>query len=252
MSPENVWDIAQNHGISVLNFEHNTIAKILFPISELQFQRWFVDGHLSTLTFLNRAYSLIHIPGTVACLGWYYYAAPNHSTFAIFRRTMTLLNFISFAIFTFYPCTPPRLLPEKYGFLDTVHHDNAESVWVKGKFVNQLAAMPSLHFGYALCIGCVLVYHSGIFRRLRRGESHKSKPWKAFYILLGIAYPAFLITVIVATANHYYLDVLVATIVLGVAFVFNKVFLTFLPLEDLLLFALRLEKPKPTTGRGRL
>ncbi|KAL9112810.1 MAG: hypothetical protein Q9227_002886 [Pyrenula ochraceoflavens] len=253
MSPDTVWATAQKHGISILHFEHHTIASIFFPISEVQFQQWFMNGHLSALTFLNRAYSLIHIPGTVACLGWYYYAAPDHATFAVFRRTMTLLNFISFAIFTFWPCAPPRLLPTdnpEYGpFLDTVHHDNAESVFVQGNFVNQLAAMPSLHFGYALCIGGALIYHSGIFRR--RKSTPKPMSWKkrALYVFLGIAYPAFLITVIVATANHYYLDVVVATFVLGIAFLCNRVFLSLLPVEDIFLKVVRLEKPKPTTGR---
>lgn len=45
---------------------------------------------------------------------------------------------------------PPRLLPEEYGFLDTVRHDNAESVWMKGEVVNSLAAMPSMHFGLSI------------------------------------------------------------------------------------------------------
>lgn len=46
---------------------------------------------------------------------------------------------------------PPRLLPKEYGFLDTVRHDNAESVWMKGEVVNSLAAMPSMHFGKSTC-----------------------------------------------------------------------------------------------------
>lgn len=42
---------------------------------------------------------------------------------------------------------PPRLLPKEYGFLDTVRHDNAESIFMRGDVVNSLAAMPSMHFG---------------------------------------------------------------------------------------------------------
>ena len=58
-----------------------------------------------------------------------------------------MTNYIAFTTFAFYPTMPPRLLPEEYGFLDTVRHDNATSVWMKGEVVNSLAAMPSMHFG---------------------------------------------------------------------------------------------------------
>ena len=109
--------------------------------------------------------------------------------------------------------------------------------------------MPSMHFGYSFCIGCTMLYHSGIFRKsLEPGETRKSKPWQLFYVVLAIAYPSWIVITIVATANHYYLDACVAFFVAIIAFLCNQVFLIFLPLEDLLLWCLRLEKPIPTTG----
>jgi hypothetical protein len=162
---------------------------------------------------------------------------------------MTLTNFFAFITFIIYPCMPPRLLPEEYGFLDTVRHDDAQSVWMSGKYVNTLAAMPSMHFGYAFCIGMTIVYHSGVFRRqLERGEVKKSTFWKTFYLVLGVGYPSFILTVIVATANHYFMDALVATGFVFVAFFCNKIFYVFIPLEDLFVYTLRVEKPTPTTG----
>lgn len=162
---------------------------------------------------------------------------------------MTLTNFLAFMTFIFYPCMPPRLLPAEYGFLDTVRHDDAQSVWMSGKYVNSLAAMPSMHFGYAFCIGSTLMYHSGLFRsRLEKGEVRKSVGWKVFYVLLGLAYPVGILTTIVATANHYVLDAVVATCFVLCAFVCNKVFYVFLPLEDWFLWILRAEKPIPSTG----
>jgi hypothetical protein len=120
---------------------------------------------------------------------------------------------------------------------------------MEGKYVNSLAAMPSMHFGYAFCIGCTMMYHSGIGRRtLEWGEVRKSKSLTLFYALFAIAYPSWILITIVATANHYYLDASVAFLVTIVAFMCNKVFLVFLPLEDWLLWALRLDKPVPTTG----
>ena len=144
---------------------------------------------------------------------------------------------------------PPRLLPIEYGFLDTVRHADAQSIWMSGEFVNSLAAMPSMHFGYAFCIGITLVYHSGVLRKTyEKGEAPKSIPWKALYVLLGVGYPVLILTTIVATANHYFLDAFMATIFVLLAFACNEVFLVLLPVEDLLLWALRCEKPIPSTG----
>lgn len=152
---------------------------------------------------------------------------------------MTLTNLVAFIGFTLYPCMPPRLLPAKYGFHDTVRHDNAESVWAGGNFVNQLAAMPSLHFGYAFCIGCTLLFHS---------RQKKARIWQLLNVVAAVVYPSLVLTVIIATANHYWLDALAATVVVLVAFLCNRVFMLLLPAEDLLLWVLRLEKPVPTTG----
>lgn len=162
---------------------------------------------------------------------------------------MTLTNFLAFTIFVFYPCMPPRLLPPEYGFLDSVGRDNGQSVWMSGKYVNALAAMPSMHFAYAFSIGCVLLYHSGIFRKtLEPGEVRKSKFWQIYFMWFGIAYPLFILVTIVATANHYYLDAWVGFLVTIIGFLCNRVFMVFVPLEDLLLWCLRLEKPIPSTA----
>ncbi|KAL4919182.1 hypothetical protein BDW62DRAFT_209913 [Aspergillus aurantiobrunneus] len=119
---------AQDHGIDVLNLEHKSMFSIFYPIQEADFQAFFLNGHPGWMTLFNRIYSLVHIPGTVAFISWYYWAAPDFERFATVRRTMTLGNFVAFMVFCFYPCMPPRLLPESYNFHDTVRQENAESV----------------------------------------------------------------------------------------------------------------------------
>lgn len=251
-SKTGIWDIAQDHGLAILNFEQFSWASFLFPFAEISVQQWFMHGHQTALTILNRFYALVHIPGTVGFIAFWYYAAPSHNWFAMVRRTMTLTNLLAFTVFILYPCMPPRLLPPEYGFLDSVRHDDAQSVWMSGKYVNSLAAMPSMHFGYSFCIGSTLVWHSGIFRsKLEPGEARKNWFWKLFYLLVGIAYPASILVTIVATANHYFMDAAVATLVAIAAYFGNKVFLCLLPFEDLLLWCLRLEKPIPSTDRFR-
>lgn len=167
---------------------------------------------------------------------------------------MTLGNFAAFLVFSFYPCMPPRLLPKSYGFQDTVRQENAESVWTKSNNVNQLAAMPSLHFTYAFIIGCTFLHHSGIVPALlskARRQSRLSALTGAFYAVVAIAYPLLVLLIIVATANHFWLDAVVATGSITLSYFCNRVWLLLQPLELALQLVLRVEKPIPTTGLHR-
>jgi len=168
---------------------------------------------------------------------------------------MTLGNFVAFLVFAVFPCMPPRLLPKSFGFKDTVRQSHAESVWVgeggkSGRF-NQLAAMPSLHFTYALVIGCTLFWHSGLLQSLAKKPRERSFIGMVLFGLAGVLYPMFVILVIVATANHYYLDAVMATFSVIFCFLCNRVWLILLPAERLLALILRVDKPLPTTGQHR-
>lgn len=201
---------------------------------------------------------------------------------------MTLCNLFAFTVFIFYPCMPPRLLPPEYGFIDTVNGEDATSVWQSGNFVNRLAAMPSMHFGYAFCIGSVFIYESaalsGIMEMHRRftkmrnssttwlpapgtdeeslngvaaqeieepSSSERSTGARIAFFVVGVWYPCWVLLTIVATANHYFMDAAVAVLVVLMSYACNRFLLNFLVLEDLLLWTLRLEKPIPTTGMRR-
>jgi len=64
-SAEGIWAVAQVNALRILEFEQVGPMSFLFPFKENEVQHWFMDGHQTGLTFLNRAYALIHIPGTV-------------------------------------------------------------------------------------------------------------------------------------------------------------------------------------------
>jgi hypothetical protein len=68
-----IWDVAQEHGISVLEAEEYGFLSFLFPIRERNVQQWFMQDHQNALTVLNKCYALIHIPGTV---GYVYSSLP--------------------------------------------------------------------------------------------------------------------------------------------------------------------------------
>lgn len=62
---DDIWDTAQANGLSVLNAEQYSLLRFFFPIKEIDVQKWFMDGHQELLSFLNKTYALIHIPGSV-------------------------------------------------------------------------------------------------------------------------------------------------------------------------------------------
>lgn len=62
---EAIIEVAEGHGLAVLQFEQFSWLSFLFPYKEYDVQQWFMGGHQTALTFLNRAYALVHIPGTV-------------------------------------------------------------------------------------------------------------------------------------------------------------------------------------------
>lgn len=144
----------------------------------------------SVMTWINRTYSFIHIPGSITFLVWLFYYThrrnyldeANEEGFGEMkappggpgiyesrRRAMALCNLLAFVIFTAWPCMPPRLLSadtsegetgklaRSYGFVDTVHGPDGEaSIWTDNRFTNKFAAMPSLHYGYSLLIGLTI------------------------------------------------------------------------------------------------
>lgn len=78
-------------------------------------------------------------------------------------------------------------MPLEVGFLDTVGRNNAQSMWMKGHYVNTLAAMPSMHFAYAFCIGVTLLHHSAFCEKLSnqaRDGNRNFQRYFMFYLLL--------------------------------------------------------------------
>jgi hypothetical protein len=137
---------------------------------------------------LGIAYMTLHLAATAAMLVWVHRSHREH--FALVRTTLVAATGISLAIYVLYPAAPPRLAG--IGFAATVTqnaHVNLRSDAL-GSLYNPFAAVPSLHFGYALLVGAV------VFALARR-------PWvKA----LGAAYPPFMLFTIVATGNHFFFD----------------------------------------------
>jgi hypothetical protein len=150
--------------------------------------------------FLGIAYMSLHLGATTAMLVWAHRRHREH--FPLIRTTIVIATAISLVVYVVFPAAPPRL--SGLGFADTVTDSaginlSSESL---GSLYNPFAAVPSLHFGYALIVGAA-VYALASRRWLR---------------LLGLAYPPFMLFTIVATGNHFILDAVAGGIVVIAAF----------------------------------
>jgi hypothetical protein len=98
------------------------------------------------------------------------------------------------AIHVAFPLVPPRMLTSE-GFVDTLHQFGPRiySTDTEHSVANQFAAMPSLHFGWALMVAVGFI-------------AIKRTTWS----LAALAHPLVTLLAIVATANHYWLDAAVA------------------------------------------
>jgi membrane-associated phospholipid phosphatase len=131
-------------------------------------------------TYWNSEFTVIGLT-----LLWVYLR--RHERFRRFRNTILLANVIGLVCFALMPTAPPWMFPEE-GFVAGVNHSSA----LLQTLGNPYAAMPSLHAADALIVGWFLV-------------ATCRKRWsKALWAL----WPIWVWFCVVATANHYLLDVL--------------------------------------------
>ncbi|WP_406143805.1 phosphatase PAP2 family protein [Streptomyces sp. NBC_01012] len=148
----------------------------------------------------NTYYATVHFPATLAFLVWLYWRRPRHYVWS--RRVLAALTGAALALHLLFPLAPPRML-HAAGLVDT-GQVYGPSVYgqtpATDSMANQFAAMPSLHFGWALMVAVGLIAAS------------RSR-WR----LLWLLHPLLTLLVVVGTANHYWLDVIVVTALLAVA-----------------------------------
>jgi len=163
----------------------------IFVERDLQVAARTIPGALPVLGAL---YLTMHLGFTGGHLVWLYRRRPN--TYPVVRTMLIVSTVLSLVVFVLYPTAPPRMAG--LGIVDTVsgQHFNLNSGLVK-LFYNPFAAVPSMHFGYALIIGTSLVCVS---------RTLVAK-------LSGIAYPLLVLFIIVVTGNHFFLDAVAGAIV---------------------------------------
>ncbi|MFB7510613.1 bifunctional glycosyltransferase 87/phosphatase PAP2 family protein, partial [Streptomyces broussonetiae] len=152
--------------------------------------------------FFNFYYESFHFVAPLAVLGVLYWRRPVDYRWA--RASLGFATFLALIGFWLFPLAPPRLMPG-LGMIDTVHGVQDFSKPNYGTLTaltNQYAAMPSLHFGWALWCGVVIAVIA-------------PKWWMK---ALGLLHPFFTVSAIVATGNHWVLDAVGGAVVVGAGF----------------------------------
>ncbi|MFT3851144.1 MAG: phosphatase PAP2 family protein [Ilumatobacteraceae bacterium] len=170
--------------------------------SELALQHAFLHNGV-VMRFLDVYYGGMHVPAMGLLLVWLFWQ--HRDRYGRIRWTLALSIAGCLAIQTI-PVAPPRFLPE-LGFVDAglMYHLSVYGPGGSG-ISNELAAMPSLHVGWAVLVGVVAV---------TVGTSR----WR----WAVLAHPVLTVVAVVATANHWWLDGVVASMVLAAAYLVVRV-----------------------------
>jgi membrane-associated phospholipid phosphatase len=182
------------HGQWIIEFQRS-----LGSMMELTFQH-----AVEQSTLLIQATSLTYWLSQFAVVGlaltWVYFRA--HERFYGFRNMLIAGNLIGLIGYVLIPTAPPRMFPAA-GFTDTLaaHSTVNHSSTFVAFASNPYAAMPSLHALDALIVSVVM---ATVVRR----RSAK---------LLWLAWAPWVWFAVMATGNHFWLDVAAGVVVAGLA-----------------------------------
>ncbi|SDT70433.1 phosphatase PAP2 family protein [Jiangella sp. DSM 45060] len=178
-------DAAFRHAEDVISFEKTLGINVETDLQGLILDHeWAVDA-------ANGFYIYGYWPVFVLTLVWLIARRP--AAYPFYRNALLASGAFSLVIFAFYPLAPPRFLPW-HGFVDTISLEAPTYREMNSPtFVNEYAAMPSLHFGWILLLGIAWVALSRVL----------------VVRIIGATMPLLMFAAIVLTGNHYVVDALV-------------------------------------------
>jgi len=186
--------VAIGHAEDLLSVERS-----LHIAPERALDSW-LAGHHALGLWISDYYDNAHFILTLTLLGWLWWRRAD--IYRPLRNALVLVNLLAFVVFWRYPVAPPRMLP---GYTDVVATTHAIGSWHSGALAsqaNQLAAMPSLHIAWALWCTVAL---------WRMSE-------RVWVRVLAVLYPLLTSLAVLATGNHFVLDILGGAIVMAAAF----------------------------------
>lgn len=213
-------DIALQHGLLVVGIERSLhifdewrVQRIVFLHSRWAFGPLALDRS-TLISFINHFYLYSHFVGTLVFLVWLFVF--RKQVFPFVRDIIFITTGLALAIYIVFPMMPPRLmgaqmhLPGGYHIKDTIAPLLNYKLQQAQIGYNPYAAMPSLHFAWALILGVTLVV-VGRHPLLR---------------LIGLLYPFMMLATILISGNHLLLDaagsVVVVILATAVAFMYHR------------------------------
>ena len=144
---------------------------------------------------LNNLYLAAQVVVVPGALVWLY--RRDHALYLRLRNTVLATWLIAMPIYAIFPVAPPRLAD--VGLIDTITQNGGVRLdsALTTSFYNPLAAVPSLHAGFALAVGVALAAHF-------RNPLAKLVSW-AWAPTIGLA--------VVATGNHFFFDIAAGIVV---------------------------------------
>ena len=154
----------------------------------------FAARHHSVEVLATYYYVSLHYVVTTLVLVWLW--RNRRRAYAPLRSALVFASAIALVLYASWPLAPPRFAMS--GAVDTVDDVLSQGHGVSS-LVNQIAAMPSMHVGWALW--CAVVVVTTVRSRLRH---------------LAWLYPLATTAVVVLTANHYLADAVGGVLVVAV------------------------------------
>ncbi|MEO6125964.1 MAG: phosphatase PAP2 family protein [Ilumatobacteraceae bacterium] len=170
--------------------------------NEATLQSWVIDNR-PIMWFLNAYYGVAHVPAAVALLIWVFWK--HRDRYPTIRATFALTIAGCIAIQAWIPMAPPRFLPD-LGFIDAglKYHMSVYGTGSHG-ISNEVAAMPSLHWAWAILVA-VTVW------------KFETTRWR----WIGVVHLFLTMCAVTLTANHWWLDGIVAGLIVGLAYVAQR------------------------------
>lgn len=182
------YEIALDNALDLVRFERAI---------GLDWEAWvqgLVIDHDALVTLANWLYIYGHWPVIGVTLGVLFMRFPDR--FYLLRNALFVSGAIGLVFFVTFPVAPPRL--GGLDLVDTVtQRSNSYRTLQPPGLINRYAALPSLHFGWNLLVGVILW---GTTRHVIV---------RTFALVL----PPLMAFAVVATANHYVIDVVVGGVV---------------------------------------
>jgi hypothetical protein len=189
------WAVATENARRIVRLEQALLLGWEDPLQE-----FFLRSLPDVVQAMNVFYFVGHFLLTGLFFLWLYHRSPKG--FRVFRDGFLVATAISVLVHWLFPAAPPRLVVSD--IVDTLWFFNGLDIGspANDALSNPVAAVPSLHAGYAIGVGVgIMLFTRSLWARG-----------------LGVVYPLAVVLTIIVTGNHFVLDAIAGILVMGLGF----------------------------------